>query len=111
MKSLNDFDFSGLEKLLGYFFDKTVAFDEAQSRSSEHATKKALAQQLSKVKDSLDVAKTKEIKKEGQVKSTQKDLERTMKELGDLKKRKKFICFVEETTTIIFQCSCRGTWD
>ncbi|XP_073271178.1 uncharacterized protein [Primulina huaijiensis] len=89
MKNLNGFDFSGLEELLGSLFDKTSAFAEAWSRSSEEAAKEALVQQLSEAKDRLDKAKTKEIKESSQVKTTQEDLECTVKELGDLKKRKK----------------------
>ncbi|XP_075485425.1 uncharacterized protein LOC142525138 [Primulina tabacum] len=91
MKSLNGFDFSGLEELLGSLFDKAAAFGEAWSRSSEEAAKEALAQQLSEAKDRLDKAKTKEIKEASQAKSTQEGLEHIVKELGDLKKRKKLL--------------------
>ncbi|XP_075474551.1 uncharacterized protein LOC142505454 [Primulina tabacum] len=91
MKSLNGFDFFGLEELLGSLFDKAAAFGEAWSRSSEEAAKEALVQQLSEAKDRLDKAKTKEIKEASRVKSTQDDLERTIKELGDLKKQKKLL--------------------
>ncbi|XP_073066001.1 uncharacterized protein [Primulina eburnea] len=112
MKSLNGFDFSGLEELLGSLFDKAAAFGEACTRSSEETAKEALAQQLSEAKDRLDKAKTKEIKEASQVKSTQEDLERTVKELGDLKEAKEtLIFFLEETTAIVFRCSSRGSYD
>ncbi|KAI3469665.1 hypothetical protein Pfo_026328 [Paulownia fortunei] len=91
MKRFTNFDIYHVEEPLKEFFAKATTYDETRLASSEQTSKELFVQQLSKAKDRLHEAKTRESKEVNQIQSTKEELKRIKKKPNDLKGRKKHL--------------------